>query len=65
MLAACSLAVCGLQTRLQMDVDPQRVELPSAGGGGISSRRPRGDNLCFTYNGVSQGKVERVLYILH
>jgi len=41
--AACSLAMCGLRTRPRTDVDPPRVELPSAGG--ISSRRPRGDNL--------------------
>jgi len=37
--------ICGLRTRPQTDVDPLPVELPSAGGGGISSRRPRGDNL--------------------
>ena len=38
--------LCGLRTRPRTDVDPPRVELPSAaGGGGISSRRPRGDNL--------------------
>ena len=42
-LAACSLAVCGLRTRPRTDVDPLRVDLPAAGG--ISSRRPRGDNL--------------------
>jgi len=35
--------MCGLQTRPLTDVDPPRVELPSAGG--ISSRRPRGDIL--------------------
>jgi len=35
--------VCGLRTRPRTDVDPPRVELPSAGG--ISSRRLRGDNL--------------------
>ena len=47
--------MCGLRTRPRTDVDPLRVELPSAGG--ISSRRPRGDNLlistlllrCITY----------------
>jgi len=44
-LAACSLAMCGLRTRPRTDVDPPRVELPSAGG--ISSRRPRGDNLVY------------------
>ena len=32
--------MCGLWTRPWMEVDPPRVELPSAGG--ISSRRPRG-----------------------
>jgi len=42
-LAACSLAMCGLRNCPRTDVDPPRVELPSAGG--ISSRRPRGDNL--------------------
>jgi len=43
-LAACSLAMCGLRTRPWTDVDPPpRVELSSARG--ISSRRPRGDNL--------------------
>ena len=31
-LAACSLAMCGLLTRPRTDVDPPRVELPSAGG---------------------------------
>ena len=30
-LAACSLAMCGLWTRPRTDVDPPRVELPSAG----------------------------------
>ena len=30
-LAACSLAVCGLRTRPRTEVDPLRVELPSAG----------------------------------
>ena len=30
-LAACSLAMCGLRTRPRTDVDPPRVELPSAG----------------------------------
>jgi len=38
--------ICGLRTRPRTDVDPTRVELPSAGG--ISSRRPRGDNLFHT-----------------
>jgi len=33
----------GLRTRPRTDVDPPRVELPSAAGG-ISSHRPRGDN---------------------
>jgi len=42
-LAACSLAMSGRRTRPLTDVDPLRVELPSAGG--ISSRRPRGDIL--------------------
>ena len=42
-LAACRLAMCKLRTRPRTDVDPPRVELPSAEG--ISSRRPRGDNL--------------------
>jgi len=38
--------VCGLRTRPRTDVDPPRVELPSAAGGrGKSSRGPRGDNL--------------------
>jgi len=46
-LAACSLAMCGLRTRPQTDVDPPRVELPSAVGG-ISSRRLWGNN-CFNY----------------
>ena len=32
--------MCGLRTRPRTDVDPPRVELPSAGG--ISSLRPRG-----------------------
>jgi len=31
-LAACSLATCGLRTRPRTDVDPPRVELPSAAG---------------------------------
>ena len=31
-LAACSLAMCGLRTRPRTDVDPPRVELPSAAG---------------------------------
>ena len=31
-LAAYSLAMCGLRTRPRTDVDPPRVELPSAGG---------------------------------
>ena len=34
---------CGLRTRPRTDVDPPRVDLPSAGG--ISSRRPRGGQL--------------------
>jgi len=42
-LAACSLAMCGLRTRPWTDVDPPRVEIPSAGG--ISPGCPRGDNL--------------------
>jgi len=52
---ACSLAMCGLRTRPRTDVDPPRVELPSAGG--ISSRRPRGDNLfyCLFVLYVQQG----------
>jgi len=33
--------MCGLRTRPRTDVDPPRVELPSAGD--ISSRCPRGD----------------------
>ena len=32
-LAACSLSMCGLRTRPRTDIDPPRVELPSAGGG--------------------------------
>ena len=36
-------AMCGLRTRPRTDVDPPPVELQSTGG--ISSRRPRGDNL--------------------
>jgi len=44
-LAACSLAMCGLRTRPRTDVDPPRVELPSAGGGISSRRTPGGDNL--------------------
>ena len=36
-LAACSLAMCGLRTRPRTDVDPPRVELPSAVGGHIVS----------------------------
>jgi len=36
--------MCGLRTRPRTDADPPRVELQSAGGG-VSSRRPRGDNL--------------------
>ena len=35
--------MCGLRTRPRTDVDPPRVELPSAGG--ILSHRPWGDNL--------------------
>jgi len=35
--------MCGLRTSPRTDVDPPRVELPSAAS--ISSRRPRGDNL--------------------
>ena len=35
--------MCGLRTRPRTDVDPPRVELPSAAGG-ISCRRPRADN---------------------
>jgi len=38
--------MCGLRTRPRTDVDPPRVGLPSAAG--ISSRRPRGDNLFST-----------------
>jgi len=34
--------MCGLRTRPRTDVDPPRVELPSADD--ISSRRPRNDN---------------------
>jgi len=34
--------MCGLRIRPRTDVDPPRVEVPSAGG--ISSRRHRGDN---------------------
>ena len=34
-LAACSLAICGLWIGWRTDVDPPRVELPSAGGGHI------------------------------
>jgi len=36
-LAACSLAKCGLQTA---DVDPPRVELPSAGPGAYRLAAP-------------------------
>ena len=47
---------CGLRTRPRTDVDPPRVELPSAGG--ISSRRPRGDNLlilrCLAFSEMQQ-----------
>jgi len=39
--------MCGLRTRPRMDADPPRVELPSAGGG-LSSRRPRSDNLSWS-----------------
>ena len=46
-LATCGLAMCGRRTRPRTDVDQQRVELPSPGG--ISSRRPRGDNLFTSY----------------
>jgi len=42
-LAACSLAMCGLRTRPRTNVDPPRVELPSAGH--IVSPPPRGDTL--------------------
>ena len=38
------LAMCGERTRPRTDVDPPRVELPSAGGGHIVSP-PRGDDL--------------------
>jgi len=44
-LAAGSLAMCGLRTRPRTDVDPSRVELPTARG--ISSRRPPGAITCF------------------
>jgi len=39
--AACSLATCGLRTRPRTDVDPPRVELPSAGGHIVSSASGR------------------------
>ena len=38
--------MCVLRIRPRTDVDPPRVELPSVKG--ISSRRPRGDNLSMT-----------------
>ena len=40
---------CRLRTRPRTDVDPPRIELPSAAGEGISSRRSRGDNLLCTH----------------
>jgi len=46
--------VCGLRTRPRTDVDPPRVELPSAGG--ISSRRPRGDNLLRSIS-ITEGRL--------
>jgi len=48
--------ICRLRTRPRTDVDPPRVELPSAGG--ISSRRPRGDNL-------SSVNLFSLVYIFH
>jgi len=42
-MAACSLAMCELQTRPQTDVNPPRVELPSAGAYRLAAR---GDNFC-------------------
>ena len=38
--------MCGLRTHPQTDVDPPRfLDGTAIGGGGISSRRPRGDTL--------------------
>ena len=48
-LAACSLAMCGLRTRPRTDVDPPRVELPSAGAYRLAA--PRGDDLLAHANG--------------
>ena len=45
--SACSLAMCRQWTSPGTDVYLQWVELPSGGGGGISSRCPQGDNLLF------------------
>jgi len=44
--------MCGLRTRPRTDVDPPRVELPSAGG--TSSRRLRGDSLFYHQRGLLQ-----------
>jgi len=37
--------MCGLRTRPRADVDPPRFLNRTAIGGGISTRRPRGDTL--------------------
>ena len=42
-LAACSLAMCILRARPRTDVDPPRVEPPSAGAYRLTA--PGGDNL--------------------
>jgi len=46
-LAACSLAMSGLQTRPRTDVDPPRVELPLAGWGREYRLAATGAIICF------------------
>ena len=48
--------MCGPRTRPLTNVDPPRVELPSAGS--ISSRRPRGDNL---YSSILENSILLIL----
>ena len=44
--------MCWLRTRPRTDVNP-----PSAGGGGISSHRPRGDNLLLIQLGLPTANI--------
>ena len=46
-LAACSSAMCGRRTHPRTDVDPPRVELPSAGAYRLAV--PGGDNSPLIY----------------